>query len=276
MKALFVLLTGASLLLMSVNGFAAEKGDAQAQLKSLVEKIQAKLQGGKDKESDYPEELKEFDTLLKEHEGEKTEDVAQILVMKSMLYIQVFEEPEKGIEMLKALKKDFPETPQGQKVDSMLEAVQKQVEANKIKKALVVGAVFPDWQEKDLNGNPLTIAQFKGKVVLLDFWATWCGPCIAELPSVLETYEKYNKQGFEIIGISLDRDEEKLTSFIRERKMTWPQYYDGQGWQNKLAVKYGVQSIPATYLLDGEGKIVAMDLRGPALGKAVGELLEKK
>jgi thiol-disulfide isomerase/thioredoxin len=112
--------------------------------------------------------------------------------------------------------------------------------------------------------------------VLVDFWATWCGPCVGELPNVLKTYEKHHADGFDIIGISLDQDKAKLTSFTKEKNMTWRQYFDGQVWQNKLAVKYGVNSIPATYLLDGEGKIIAKDLRGEALEEAVTRALAKK
>src|SRR5206468_2602211 len=136
-----------------------------------------------------------------------------------------------------------------------------QEEAQKIQKSLKVGAAFPDFDEKDLAGKPLSIANYKGKVVLLDFWATWCPPCRAELPNVIETYKKNHDKGFEIIGISLDKDETKLKDFMKEKEMTWPQFYDGKFWQNKLAVKYGINSIPATYLLDTQGKIIAKNLR---------------
>jgi thiol-disulfide isomerase/thioredoxin len=129
-----------------------------------------------------------------------------------------------------------------------------------------------------MTGKPLSIANYKGKVVLLDFWATWCPPCRAELPNVLKTYKEYHAQGFEIIGISLDRDQdrEKLTSFLEEKNMTWPQFFDGNYWKNKLAVKYGVNSIPATYLLDGQGTIIGKDLRGEELDKAVAKAVAKK
>jgi thiol-disulfide isomerase/thioredoxin len=136
-----------------------------------------------------------------------------------------------------------------------------------------IGAPLKDFDEKDLEGKPLSIASRKGKVVLIDFWATWCGPCVRELPNVLKTYEKYHDKGFEIIGISLDSDKDKLTTFIKEKKMTWPQYFDGKGWQNKVSTQYGIQSIPATYLIDKEGKVLAIGLRGEALEAAVGKAL---
>jgi thiol-disulfide isomerase/thioredoxin len=155
------------------------------------------------------------------------------------------------------------------------EMKQRQMEAQKIQAALAIGVKFPDFNEKDTAGKPLAIANYKGKVVLIDFWATWCGPCRAELPNVIATYKKYHNQGFEIIGISLDQDQAKLTGFTKSMNMTWPQYFDDQGWQNKLAVKYGIESIPATYLLDGNGRIIGRDLRGDELTQAVAKALGK-
>ena len=155
------------------------------------------------------------------------------------------------------------------------EMKQRQMEAQKIQAALAIGVKFPDFNEKDTAGKPLAIANYKGKVVLIDFWATWCGPCRAELPNVIATYKKYHNQGFEIIGISLDQDQAKLIGFTKDMNMTWPQYFDDQGWQNKLAVKYGIESIPATYLLDGNGRIIGRDLRGDELTQAVAKALGK-
>ena len=98
---------------------------------------------------------------------------------------------------------------------------------------------------------------------------------MGELPNVLKAYEKYHQKGFEILGVSLDSDKAKLTAFIEKQKMPWQQYFDGKGWGNKLAGKYGVSSIPATYLLDGEGKIIAKNLRGEALEVELAKILEK-
>jgi peroxiredoxin len=167
------------------------------------------------------------------------------------------------------LKQDFPDSEQ-------VKMMKQQEESTKVRAGLAEGAKFPDFTEKDVAGKPLSIANYKGKVVLVDFWATWCGPCVRELPSVIKTYEAHHAQGFEIIGISLDKDQQKLASFTKEKNMTWPQYFDGLGWQNKLAAKYGVQSIPATYLLDGQGIIIGKDLRGEALEQAVAKALAKK
>ncbi|MGD0259953.1 MAG: TlpA disulfide reductase family protein [Verrucomicrobiota bacterium] len=258
-----------SLLLSAQSGVAAEKTDASAELKALITKIQTKLRQGQDTAADLAGELKEFDTLLARHKGEKTDDVAQILFMKASLYEQVLKDTAKGDALMAELKRDFPDS-------EPVKMMRQQDEAKKLKAALVEGSKFPDFAEKDVAGKPLSVANYKGKVLLLDFWATWCPPCRAELPNVLKTFAAYHKQGFEIIGISLDKDQEKLTSFTKEKNMTWPQYFDGLVWQNKLAVKYGVNSIPATYLLDGQGTIIGKDLRGEALDQAVAKALAKK
>ncbi len=253
----------------------AQAGDAKAELQELVGKIQTKLKAGKNTEKDLGENFAEFDKILAAHKGEKTDDVAQILLMKAMLYIQVLDDEAKGLPLLTQLKKDFPDTKPAAAVDRILDGMEKQKASKEVQRKLAVGAKFPDFDEKDLAGKPLSIARFKGKVVLVDFWATWCGPCIGELPNVLKAYDKYHGKGFEIVGISLDSDRAKLDSFISDKKMTWPQYFDGKGWQTKLAGVYGVNSIPATYLLDGEGKIIAKNLRGEALEEALAKALSK-
>jgi peroxiredoxin len=266
---LFITVAAAALLISSLSAVAAEPSAAAKELRELITKVQTKLKAGDRTEAALGAELKEFDTLLAKHKGEKTDDVAQILFMKAQLYSQVFKNEAKGDELLAQLKTDFPDS----KPVAMLK---KQEEAEEIRSSLVEGARFPDFDEKDVDGKPFNLAAYKGKVVLIDFWATWCGPCIAELPNVMKAYEKHHANGFEIVGISLDSDQAKLEKFTKEKNMAWQQYFDGQGWNNKLSTKYGVNSIPATYLLDGEGKIIAKNLRGDALEKAVAKALAKK
>jgi len=258
-----------SLSLFGQRGVAAEPSAAATELKALITKIQTKLREGEKTEANLAPELKEFDALLAKHKDEKTDEVAQILFMKAMLYQQVLKDAAKGDAVMEQLQRDFPNSEPAKRM-------KQQAEASKLRASLVEGSHFPDFDVKDTAGKPLSIANYKGKVVLLDFWATWCTPCVKELPKVIKTYEAYHKQGFEIIGISLDKEEQKLSSFTKEKNMTWAQYFDGLAWQNKLAVKYGVNSIPATYLLDGQGDIIGKDLRGEALEQGVAKALAKK
>jgi thiol-disulfide isomerase/thioredoxin len=253
----------------------AAKPDVTVELEQLVARTKMRLQAGANTEAALSEELKEFDALLAEHKDEKTDAVAQVLFMKALLYVEVIQDYDKGGELLKRLKADFPETQAAKNIDKMLVMLEQQKESMKSQAALKPGVVFPDFNEKDLAGEPLSIAKFKGKVVLVDFWATWCGPCRAELPNVVAAYNKYHDKGFEIIGVSLDEDEDGLKSFIKKNGVVWPQYFDGKGWKSKLGQKYGINSIPMTFLLDQGGRIVAKGLRGAALDEKLAEMLGK-
>ncbi|MBI2192997.1 MAG: TlpA family protein disulfide reductase [Planctomycetes bacterium] len=126
-----------------------------------------------------------------------------------------------------------------------------------------------------LNGEEIDLARYRGKVVLVDFWATWCMPCVQEMPNVLRLYDRYHDEGFEVIGISLDAERSDLEAFIRNHRVPWPQYFDGKGWENDLAVQFGVQAIPFTMLLDRNGGVRSQDLRGKELAEAVAALIRE-
>ena len=133
-----------------------------------------------------------------------------------------------------------------------------------------IGKPAKDFQVTDLKGEELSLEKYRGKVVLLDFWATWCGPCKDEMPQVKKTYEKYKHQQFEIIGISLDRAQPPLEAYIQKEGIAWPQFWDNGG---TIATMYNIRAIPATFLIDGEGIIRKVNLSGNALETAVAELV---
>ena len=133
-------------------------------------------------------------------------------------------------------------------------------------------------EAKLLDGQPFDWASYRGKVVLIDFWATWCGPCIGELPNVKENYKKYHDKGFDVVGISLDKSREPLEKFIEKEELPWAQLYDeaiqeGKGWNHPVAQFYGISAIPSVILVDRDGKVVSMKARGPELGKQLEKLL---
>lgn len=123
-----------------------------------------------------------------------------------------------------------------------------------------------------LDGREVDLSQMKGKVVLIDFWATWCDGCVAEIPHVKEVYNQFHTNGFEVIGISFDTDRKALENFIQKNGTPWPQYFDGQGWQNKYGVEYGFEQIPALWLIDKKG-ILRDNEAGKDLQRKVEKLL---
>jgi len=125
----------------------------------------------------------------------------------------------------------------------------------------------------DLKGKEVDLSKMTDKVVLVDFWATWCGPCVAEMPNVIAAYGKYKEKGFEVVGISLDEDKAAVEKFVEENKMPWSQYFDGKGWENELAQHFGISGIPATFLVGKDGKIVAANLHGEELEAAIEKAL---
>ena len=149
--------------------------------------------------------------------------------------------------------------------------------ADELKNAesFMIGGQAPDFTQQTPEGKDLSLSDFKGKVLLVDFWASWCGPCRRENPNVVRMYEEYKAQGFEILGVSLDKTKDRWLKAIEQDGLTWAHVSDLKGWQNEVAQMYGVSSIPHTILLDAEGKIIARNLRGRALEMKLKEIFDK-
>jgi peroxiredoxin len=137
-----------------------------------------------------------------------------------------------------------------------------------------VGSIAPDFTQDDVNGTPVSLSSFRGKYVLIDFWASWCGPCRAENPNVVKAYNKFKGKNFTIIGVSLDKPDGKADwlAAIKSDGLTWTQVSDLNSWNNQVALLYSVQSIPHNFLLDPTGKIIAKDLRGHELDNKLTEI----
>lgn len=118
-----------------------------------------------------------------------------------------------------------------------------------------------DLKYTSVDGQAIDLSKMRGKVVLVDFWATWCPPCRGEVPDVVAAYKKYHGQGFDIIGVSLDQDKSALLAFTKEHEMVWPQYFDGQGWDNEISKGFGIDSIPAMWLVGKDGKVITQNAR---------------
>ena len=136
-----------------------------------------------------------------------------------------------------------------------------------------IGKPAKDFTVKMLSGDSFTLSSQKGRVVLIDFWATWCGPCIKETPRKKKIYDAYRDKGFEIIGVSLDRRKRDVVKYIQDKELGWKVSYSGAFWSDPTARLYGVNKIPSTWLVDKEGILREIDLSGEALEKAIINLI---
>ncbi|MGI4749500.1 MAG: redoxin domain-containing protein [Janthinobacterium lividum] len=143
-------------------------------------------------------------------------------------------------------------------------------------KGTSVGAMAPDFTQNDPTGKPISLSSFKGKYVLLDFWASWCGPCRQENPNVVKAFNQYKSKNFTVLSVSLDKPEGKQAwlQAIKDDNLAWNHVSDLKFWNNDVAKLYGIQSIPGNFLIDPNGKIIAKDLRGDDLNQALAKMLK--
>lgn len=196
--------------------------------------------------------------------AEMTPDKAAAPNAWIMVY-RIESQREKNAEAMSALKtvlSKYPQSPEAAFAKAALEGLKRIGKPLKLKFTA-------------LSGKKIDLADYRGKVVLVDFWATWCKPCLTEIPGMIKLYDEKKKEGFEIIGISFDKDKQEMLDYAKKAGMTWPQYFDGKGWDNKLGKTFGIKSIPATFLVDRKGVLRAVGLRGKQLAERVDGLLKE-
>lgn len=199
---------------------------------------------------------------------ENTNSFASIMAIQQIkpeIYLHVYKALDKG------LTNRYPNNDDAKAFHGMVEQAEMMVNRTQ---AIKIGAEAPELILPMPNDKELALTSLRGKVVLIDFWASWCGPCRKELPNVKRCYEKYKSKGFEILGVSLDKDREDWLDAITKEGLTWPQVSDLKFWQSEACSIYAVQSIPYTVLVDKDGKIIATDLRGADLDKKLAEVLK--
>ena len=165
------------------------------------------------------------------------------------------------------------------KADSLFKSaprMEKLLPVIEARRNVAVGKKFADFEMTDMNGKTRKLSEFvgNGKIVLIDFWASWCPPCRRDMPNIVEVYKQYKNKGFEIVGVSLDSKKEAWEKGVKDLDINWMQLSDLQGWKNAGAKLYGVNSIPHTVLVDKDGTIIAKVLHGKEIGEKLAKMLK--
>jgi len=250
-----------------------------AQLQPLIDKAK-KLKTEQDAASPAQQNTAEFQNALQAKHKELQ------IEQKATLKMFILGNPDSYLSLL-ALYSVAGPSPDPTEIDPLYNALSPDLKttetAKVLKKSLdalrntAIGVTAPDFTQNDVNGAPVTLSSFRGKYVLLDFWASWCGPCRQENPNVVKAYNKYKDKNFTIVGVSLDRANGKndWIGAIKNDGLTWTEVSDLKFWNNQAAGLYSITSIPANFLIDPNGKIIARDLRGDDLENKLEEVLGK-
>lgn len=236
---------------------AAVAANDTAKVKSLVDGVEKIKEG--------------YAVAVNKYAKENPKSFISALIIENM-----FRQPNSNMEDIKKLYENLDDDLKNYKVGKN---IKKQLDAingakNKTEtKNVSLGSVAPDFSASSPDGKVISLKQSLGKVTIIDFWASWCGPCRKENPSVVALYNEFHSKGLNIIGVSLDKNAEEWKAAIAKDKLTWNQVSNLKFWDEPIAKQYGVEQIPTTYLLDNEGRIIAKDLRGEELKAKVISLL---
>ncbi|MBP6385640.1 MAG: AhpC/TSA family protein [Pseudarcicella sp.] len=246
------------------------------QLIKINQSLQTKVENW-NKQYKTAEENKEKDLMKKIQEDFKAEQDKTVKEIKNLLpemgsnlvalWATNFLNPETDLESLKEIADRFKkDKPTNYNAIPFIENVKRMI-------GVKIGLEAPEISMKMPNDSTLTLSSLRGKYILIDFWASWCGPCRKENPNVVKVYNKYKNKNFDILSVSLDQDKSAWIRAIQADNLTWNHVSDLQQWNSAAAAAYGVKGIPATFLLDKEGKVIAMNLRGEALESKLEEIL---
>jgi peroxiredoxin len=250
-----------------------------AQLNPFFEEAQ-KLEADDKSTSEATKNTEEYQTNL-----DKKRNQIQV-GQKAVLKLFILSNPDSYLSLL-ALSSIGGPSPDAGELTTLYNSLSQRLKdtetAKNLKKALdkltitSVGAMAPDFAEADVNGQPVKLSSFRGKYVLIDFWASWCGPCRQENPNVVKIFNKFKEKNFTILGVSLDRESSKedWINAINNDGLSWTQVSDLKFWNSEAAVLYDVSAIPANFLIGPDGKIIAKNLRGRSLEHKLEELLGK-
>ena len=216
----------------------------------------------------YEVMVSQYSDVIAKKIKENTGSFASIMAIQQLRpenYLDIYKSLDKG------LNDKYPNNTDLKAFHGMVQQAEMMVSKTD---AIKVGAEAPELILPMPNDKDLALSSLRGKVVLIDFWASWCAPCRKELPNVKRAYEKYKSKGFEILGVSLDKDRNAWLEAVSKEGLTWPQVSDLKFWESEACAIYAVQSIPYTVLVDRDGKILATDLRGAALDKKLAEIFK--
>lgn len=241
----------------AANRYLKEEPDGPVRALAQIISVMARAEAGK-----YPEALARFKELMLGLGTSDQEEFALSFAETFAASAVSAGEIDAARQTYQTLAQTFPDSADlAEKVKAELARLDR------------VGKPAPKVEAQDLGGKTVRLADFRGKYVVVDFWATWCGPCLVELPRLQEAYRKFHDAGLEIVGVSLDETRSAVVDFVKVRQLPWIQFHNGTAGAD-LVEAFGVTSIPASYLIDPEGTIIRLDLRGPAFDAALGQLIK--